>query len=101
MVKERFESTGSTYKLIMMDIEMPICDGFDSTCMIRSYLGEHAPQLQQPIIVSMTNSHVEWYKDQAMLAGADIFYTKPIWKSIVVFIIEKAQLSKHNDTISD
>ena len=97
MVKKRFESTGSTYKLIMMETVMSICNGCDSTRMIRRYLNEQAPQLQQPLIIGMTNNHAEQYTKQAMLAGMDLFCTKPIWKSIVVSILKKAKLSQQND----
>ena len=31
MVKHRFERTGSCYQLIIMDVYMPICDGFRAT----------------------------------------------------------------------
>lgn len=44
MVKKRFERHGSTYKLIIMDVYMPICDGFKSTKLIRSYLQAQADQ---------------------------------------------------------
>ena len=31
MVKQRFDRTSSTYQLIIMDVYMPICDGFKAT----------------------------------------------------------------------
>ena len=40
MVRRRFECDGSIYKLIIMDVYMPICDGFKATDMIRKYLNE-------------------------------------------------------------
>ena len=40
MVKRRFEQTSSTYQLIIMDVYMPIVDGFKSSDMIREYLKE-------------------------------------------------------------
>ena len=40
MVRRRFEQTGTTYQLIIMDVYMPVCDGFKSTDMIREYLTE-------------------------------------------------------------
>ena len=47
MVRRRFERTGESYKLIIMDIFMPICDGFKSTEMIRAYLKEKEELGQQ------------------------------------------------------
>ena len=40
MVKRRFERTSTTYRLILMDVYMPICDGFRSTELIQAYLKE-------------------------------------------------------------
>ena len=40
MVKKKFTKTGSTYALIVMDVYMPICDGFKSLDLIRAYLKE-------------------------------------------------------------
>ena len=40
MVKSRFERDFSTYKLIIMDVYMPICGGFKSARLIRDFLKE-------------------------------------------------------------
>ena len=40
MVKSRFDKGFSTYKLIIMDVYMPICDGFKSARLIRNFLKE-------------------------------------------------------------
>ena len=69
--------------------------------MIRNYLNEHAPQLKQPLIVGLASLPMKEYEQQAMLAGMDIFHTKPIFASIVVKIIDKAQLLQHDDLIHD
>ena len=44
MVKLRFERTSTTYRLILMDVYMPICDGFRSTELIQDYLKEQDEQ---------------------------------------------------------
>ena len=40
MVRNRFNIDYSTYKLIIMDVYMPICDGFKSAKLIRDFLKE-------------------------------------------------------------
>ena len=37
LVKEKFDKVGKTYKLILMDVYMPICDGFKSLELIRAF----------------------------------------------------------------
>ena len=37
-VKMRYEETSTMYNLIIMDVHMPICDGFKSADMIRAYV---------------------------------------------------------------
>ena len=51
-VKTKYEQDGSTYKLIIMDYEMPICNGLDASRKIRDYLAKRTPQAQkQPCII--------------------------------------------------
>ena len=38
LVKDKFLKTQTTYKLILMDVYMPICDGFKSVELIRAFL---------------------------------------------------------------
>ena len=37
MVKNRYYKTGETYRLILMDVYMPICDGYKSVQLIRNF----------------------------------------------------------------
>ena len=41
-VKEKYENTENLYKIIFMDIQMPIKDGFQATKDIRKYLAENS-----------------------------------------------------------
>lgn len=46
MVQNRLLRDQSTYQLILMDYKMPICNGCESTELIRKYLAEKAPDLK-------------------------------------------------------
>ena len=40
-VREKYENSDNLYKIIFMDIQMPIKDGFQATREIRKYLTEN------------------------------------------------------------
>ena len=48
-----------SFELILMDCNMPIMDGYDSTLAIREYL--YKQKLAQPIIVAVTGHTEESY----------------------------------------
>ena len=60
LVKDRFEKTGTTYKLILMDVYMPICDGFKSVELIRAFLKEKSEQgytIERPPYICFLTAH--------------------------------------------
>jgi CheY-like chemotaxis protein len=64
---------GSGYKLIFMDCNMPVMDGFQATAEIRKL------QSKCPIyIVALTAYSTESFKEKAFQCGVDAFLTKPI-----------------------
>ncbi|TGO16195.1 hypothetical protein BTUL_0031g00610 [Botrytis tulipae] len=78
--KYRLQPNG--FDLVFMDISMPICDGYQSTRLIRSL-----DKLQQSIspaplpptrIVALSAAYSEADMEMAKAAGVDDFYTKPM-----------------------
>jgi CheY-like chemotaxis protein len=64
-----------TFDVVLMDLEMPDMDGFETTAAVRekeSYLGGHVP------IVAMTAHAIKGFREQCLAAGMDDFVTKPI-----------------------
>ena len=53
MVMKKFERTQTSYRLILMDECMPLCDGVETTKMIRDYLSTRLADSEQPFIVCM------------------------------------------------
>lgn len=49
----------SSYHLILMDCQMPVMDGYQSTLEIRKYLKEN--NLKQPIITAVTGHTEDTY----------------------------------------
>ena len=70
--------------LILMDINMPIMDGYESTKKIR----EHLKNTHVPIFIVSSNADDDSYK-KAMDSGADGYITKPVRLSELTKVFEK------------
>lgn len=60
------------YDLILMDIQMPIMDGYDATINIRHVLGLHTP------IIAMTANAMPGERDKCLSLGMTEYVSKPI-----------------------
>ncbi|MYM67138.1 response regulator [Pseudoduganella sp. FT55W] len=60
------------YDLVLMDVQMPVMDGFTATRKIRSELGLTLP------VIAMTAGVMESEREQCTSAGMDDFIAKPI-----------------------
>jgi len=76
----------SHYDLILMDLHMPVCDGFEATQRIRSL---PAPKREVPI-VALTAAVAEYDAERCQEAGMDDYVAKPLG------IAELAQLLRDN-----
>ncbi len=64
------------FQAILMDIEMPVMDGFEATASIREIEGLRT-EVRIPII-AMTAHAISGYKERCIAAGMDDYVTKPI-----------------------
>jgi two-component system, sensor histidine kinase len=59
-IKQNVEQTGSCkYDLILMDCNMPIMDGYESSIAIRKFF--QSKGLPQPVIIAVTGHTAESY----------------------------------------
>lgn len=86
---EAFEmQRDKNYDLIFMDMHMPVCDGVESTQMIRQYEAENKVKI--PVyIVALSASLVAERKDECIEAGMDEYMEKPLQGQLLLSVIEK------------
>ena len=60
------------FDCVLMDLQMPVLDGFEATRMIRS-----DPRLRDTVVIAMTANAGRDDRERALAAGMDDFLTKP------------------------
>ncbi|KAL4472696.1 hypothetical protein ABPG74_018645 [Tetrahymena malaccensis] len=82
----------NSYKLIFMDIDMPIKNGYEATQEILKYCTQNDVK---PPLISACSAYVgEEDKKQALKEGMTFFITKPIEMKVLQSVLKKAQVIK-------
>ena len=63
-------------RVILMDINMPIMNGFESTREIRKF--EREADIEPATIIALTGLGTREAQDEARACGMDLFLTKPV-----------------------
>lgn len=65
-------------QVILMDISMPKCNGFEATRQIRALESKSSASQRRTFIIAMTGLGSETARREAMVSGMDLFLTKPV-----------------------
>ncbi len=76
------------YHLILMDIQMPVMDGYQATRQIRDLERERQTTTRVPII-AMTAHAFEDCREQCLADGMDDFIAKPMRRNNLIAMVEK------------
>jgi CheY-like chemotaxis protein len=80
------------YDLVLMDIQMPVLDGYSATTQIRAY--EQQQQLQRTPILALTAYALKEEMEKCLKVGCDAHMTKPIKKDTLLAAINEYSLIK-------
>ncbi|KAF2152200.1 hypothetical protein K461DRAFT_268183 [Myriangium duriaei CBS 260.36] len=72
---QAYTASPSSFGLVLMDISMPIMDGFTATREMRNYERQH--RLPRCGIVALTGVASDDAREEASAVGIDVFMTKP------------------------
>ena len=76
-----------SYDLILMDVQMPVMNGYEATTLIREM--ENEKGVRTPII-ALTAYAMESDKDLCLAAGMDSYIAKPFKRQLFIDTIEAA-----------
>ena len=98
------------FHLVLMDIQMPVMDGYEATRRIRAheqreknaFLAEN-PHTCQPFaptpIIAMTAHAIQGYREKCLAADMDDYISKPLKKNDFIAIVKKYALKQNTGHI--
>jgi len=75
------------YDVVLMDIEMPVTDGYKATKLMRDFEKENS-RVKTPI-VAVTAHALPENEDRAYEVGCDFFLTKPVRKADLISTVQR------------
>ncbi|KAF4992248.1 hypothetical protein FGRMN_7278 [Fusarium graminum] len=87
---ETYKAKDGCYKCILMDISMPVMDGFEATRLIRGF--EHDSDLPRSQIVAISGLASKDAQEDAFANGLDLFLSKPVQLKELSRILKNRQL---------
>lgn len=92
MAVDILRAAPQAYDLVLMDVQMPVMDGFTATRLIRNSLGLTLP------VLATTAGVTESERKQCVDAGMDDFIAKPIDLPQMIAVIRKHSPNLHQTT---
>ncbi|MBN3897590.1 MAG: response regulator [Nostoc sp. NOS(2021)] len=76
------------YDLILMDCQMPILDGFETTKEIHRWQENAFALRRRPVVIAMTANAMKKDEQMCLNAGMDDYLSKPVFKEKLAVILE-------------
>lgn len=74
------------FQLVLMDVQMPIMDGYDATRLIRK---DDDPAVRGVIIIAMTASAIRGDREKCLQAGMNNYLAKPVRAAVLKSMLEE------------
>ncbi|KAJ4346543.1 Chk1 protein kinase [Didymosphaeria variabile] len=90
---ERASDSGRPFHLILMDVQMPHCDGYEATKLIRKHKD---PSIRNILIIAMTASAIQGDREKCLESGMNNYLAKPVRAQTLKSLLE-SYLSKSEE----
>lgn len=77
---------GTPFHLVLMDVQMPVLDGYDATRLIRDDLD---PAVRGVLVIAMTASAIRGDREKCIEAGMDNYLAKPVRAAVLKEMLEE------------
>jgi CheY-like chemotaxis protein len=95
-IEERIDTPSSLYDAILMDIQMPVMDGYESTQKINQLFADQNKKRTFPII-AMTAHAMSGDRERCIQAGMDDYVSKPIQPDQIFSVLSKQVCQKESN----
>ncbi|WP_392534849.1 response regulator [Nostoc sp. C117] len=77
------------YDIILMDCQMPVLDGLETTKQIHSWQQNYFPSGRRPVVIAMTANAMKEDQQMCLDAGMDDYLSKPVMKDKLAAALER------------
>ena len=78
-------SEHNPFHLVLMDVQMPVLDGYDATRLIRA---DEDPAVRGVLVIAMTASAIQGDKEKCLEAGMNNYLAKPVRAAVLKSMLE-------------
>lgn len=88
---DMFRAAPHDFFLVLMDMNMPVMDGFTCTAKIRAFEKRGRDRSRRARIVALTGSTSAEARDRAFGCGVDEFHSKPVKLKELAQLVDRAR----------
>ncbi|KAI4640040.1 hypothetical protein J4E93_008840 [Alternaria ventricosa] len=90
---ERASENNRPFHLVLMDVQMPHCDGYEATKLIRKHPN---PEIRNVLIIAMTASAIQGDREKCLESGMNNYLAKPVRAQTLKALLD-SYLNKNNE----
>lgn len=76
---------GKPFHLVLMDVQMPVLDGYEATKAIRA---DPDPNVRQVLVIAMTASAIRGDREKCLEAGMNDYLAKPVRQNVLKAMLD-------------